>query len=270
MNLRVLATAILTVILTVMASTAVFAADDHAPITVEWYGHSCFLLTLGNGAKILLDPFDTTRMPYMLPDGPVDVILSTHDHFDHNAVDAVLADYILRASGSDNTFFGRKKGAEFTGEATIMLDLKGQMVSFETVPSYHDDRQGSLRGVNGILLITVDDMVLAHLGDLGHTLTEDQIEAIKPLDVLMIPVGGYYTIDAAGAREIVDQFAPVTVIPMHYKTEVMDAAWPIATLDEFLKDFTFIKREAGSVVVLDKDELPVVSMMVILKYHGQP
>jgi L-ascorbate metabolism protein UlaG (beta-lactamase superfamily) len=236
---------------------------------VEWYGHSCFLLTLENGHKILTDPFDTTRVPYSLPSEKVDVVLSSHDHFDHNAVEAVSADYILRASGTDSTFYGSKKGVPFEGESSVTFDLGGVVVTFSTVPSFHDERRGELRGPNGIIRFTIEGITFVHLGDLGHNLTRDQINALTPVDVLMIPVGGYYTIDAQKAKEIVSELKPRIVLPMHYKTPVLTVGFPITDVKPFTDGYSGVIHRPGSSIVLRASDLPKATTIEILKYHGQ-
>ncbi len=242
---------------------------ENGSVTVEWYGHSCFLLTLENGHKILTDPFDTTRVPYSLPREKVDVILSSHDHFDHNAVDAVPADYILRASGTDSTFYGSKEGVSFEREGSFALNLGGVKATFSTLPSFHDERRGELRGPNGILRFTVEGITFVHLGDLGHRLSPEQIEALTPVDVLMIPVGGYYTIDAQKAREITAALHPRVVLPMHYKTPVLTVGFPITDVKPFTEGVPGVVHRPGSTVTLRASDLPAETTIEILKYHGQ-
>lgn len=244
-------------------------AADTGTITVEWYGHSCFLLTLENGCKILTDPYDTTRLPYSLPTEKVDVVFSSHDHFDHNAVEAVPSDYILRAQGTDSTFYGSKKGVPFKGESSITLDLNGIELSASTVPSFHDERHGELRGVNGIIRFTVEGITFVHLGDLGTLLSQDQIQKLTPVDILMIPVGGYYTIDADKAKQVVASLNPKVVLPMHYKTPVLTVGFPISGVEPFLKGYPGVIHRPGSITRFRAADLPEKLIIEVLKYHGQ-
>jgi L-ascorbate metabolism protein UlaG (beta-lactamase superfamily) len=244
--------------------------ESPSPVNLEWYGHSCFLLTLNNGAKILLDPYDMTRLPYSLPAGRVDVTFSTHDHFDHNAVNAVPSGVILRAKGSEATFFGSKSGFKTLPDGSIQVDIKGTSLNCLTVPSYHDDHQGGQRGVNGLIRFTVAGLNFVHLGDLGDTLNAEQIANLKPVDILMIPVGGFYTIDAHQAKKVVEQLSPKVVIPMHYKTSALPKeGFPITTVDDFLAGYSNIKHEPGSTISFTADHLPERLTIEVPLYHGQ-
>jgi L-ascorbate metabolism protein UlaG (beta-lactamase superfamily) len=263
--------ALATIILLPLIFFAEAAMNENATtINLEWYGHSCFLLTLNNGAKILIDPYDTTRVPYSLPAGRVDVVFSTHDHFDHNAVTVVPSGVILRAKGSEATFFGSTSGFRTLPDSSIQVDLKGATLKCATVPSFHDDHQGGQRGVNGIIRFTVAGLNFVHLGDLGDTLNADQIAKLKPVDVLFVPVGGYYTIDAAQAQKVVAQLAPHLVIPMHYKTPALpDKGFPITNADAFLAGYPVIKQESGSTINISAEHLPDKLTIEVLKYHGE-
>ncbi len=243
--------------------------EHHEAVTIEWYGHSCFLLTLENGAKILLDPFDMTRFPYSLPAGKVDIVFSTHDHFDHNAVNAVPSSVILRADGKKSSFYGKKVGAEEEADGRIKVKLNDKTMIAATIPSYHDDRGGSARGANGIIRFEVEGLSFVHLGDLGEPLKPNQVEKIKPIDVLFIPVGGFYTINDTTAYEVVQALAPRIVIPMHYRTKALGDLLPINTVDPFLKRFDHIKRENSSTFKVQADHLPAVMTVEVLDYHGQ-
>jgi L-ascorbate metabolism protein UlaG (beta-lactamase superfamily) len=243
--------------------------EKHEAVTVEWYGHSCFLLTLENGAKILLDPFDTTRFPYSLPAGKVDVVFSTHDHFDHNAVDAVPARVILRADGKKPSFFGKKVGVEEEADGSIKVNLNGKTLTASTIPSFHDDRGGGIRGANGIIRFEVEGLVFAHLGDLGEALKPAQVEKIKPIDVLFVPVGGFYTINDTTAYEVVQTLNPRLVIPMHYRTKALGDRLPISTADAFLGRFSNVKRENSSTIKVQADHLLAMMTVEVLDYHGQ-
>lgn len=245
-------------------------ASQPGSVTLEWYGHSCFLLTLENGAKILTDPYDTTRIPYQLPEESVDLIFSTHDHFDHNAVDLVPSRTILRANGREPTFRVTKNGTELKGEEeSPSIDLDGKAFRCSTVPSFHDDRGGALRGANGIIRFTVEGITFVHLGDLGEMLDSAQIKQLKPVDVLMVPVGGYYTIDAEVAKQVVAALSPRIVIPMHYKTAVLSAGFPIEGVAPFLEGYDHVNRRASSSIRIRADQLPEELTIEVLKYHGQ-
>ncbi|HEX7343880.1 MAG TPA: MBL fold metallo-hydrolase [bacterium] len=264
-------TVLLAIIILIAASypVEVSMAASPQPLTLEWFGHSCFLLTLSNGAKILTDPYDTSTLPYALPEASVDVTFSTHDHFDHNAVKAVPAKTILRADGREPKFFGILTGSNTLPDGTTEVDLRGSKLTCKTVPSFHDERKGSQRGANGIIRFTVEGLTFVHVGDLGDTLTTEQTKSLQPIDVLLIPVGGYYTIDAAHAQKVVQALNPKVVIPMHFKTEILKEGFPITTVDPFLQGYANVHRNESSTIMLEAGKLPTDLTIEVLKYHGQ-
>lgn len=169
---------------------------------ITYHGHACFTVE-SNGYSIVLDPYKDTKGFKDVELTANDVICS-HEHFDH----------------------GYREGV------TIIPNSK-KVFNVTTVKSFHDDAQGAKRGLNDITILEAEGKRVAHLGDLGHMLSEEQAEALQNLDVLMIPVGGFFTIDPKQAVEIIKQLNPKTVIPMHYKDgeKGLDV---IAGIDEFL------------------------------------
>jgi L-ascorbate metabolism protein UlaG (beta-lactamase superfamily) len=181
-------------------------------MTVEifWYGHSCFRLRGREGA-VVTDPYDPTVGP--LPDSlRGDVVTVSHDHADHNYVRAV-----------------RGKPRQITGPGEY--EINGIFITGAS--TFHDAKQGKERGKNTIYLIEFDDLRVCHLGDLGHVPTQSQIEGLDNVEVLLIPVGGGPTINAAEAAEVVSLFEPKIVIPMHYRTKLIGAR--LDPVDKFLK-----------------------------------
>lgn len=188
---------------------------------IRYLGHSCFEITSKNGAKIITDPY--TKVGYELPERlDADVVTCSHGHFDHNYVEAVNAKAILSKSG------------EYT--------IGG--IDFRGVDSYHDPKMGALRGNNVIFLMKIDDMTLCHMGDIGEECTQALVDRIGKVDVLLIPVGGTYTIDPIGAKKYIDAIAPKVVIPMHYKPQ--DGALDILGIQSFLQLYT--KEEIRTVI----------------------
>lgn len=168
---------------------------------IQYYGQSCFKITTkpaGRGQEevtIFCDPFDK-MIGLRPPQGSADIVLVSHDHPDHNNAGALKGDpYVVDIPGEYSV-----KGVNIVGIST-----------------FHDDKGGAERGLNTVYVFESEDIRLCHLGDLGADLTEKQLETINGVDVLMIPVGGKYTIDGEKAAQIVKKIEPKLVIPMHYK-----------------------------------------------------
>jgi L-ascorbate metabolism protein UlaG (beta-lactamase superfamily) len=179
---------------------------------VTWLGHSCFHLKSKEGLSLLLDPFHESELGYSMPITEADIVIMSHDHMDHNNVDA--------AGSNPDVIFG-------PGDYISMgMDIMG-------VKSYHDEKRGKLRGPNTIFCFVLDGIRVCHLGDLGHTLTPSQVKAIGHVDLLFLPVGGRYTIDAAGANKVMKQLHPKVVVPMHYRTGAL--GFELDPVDDFLK-----------------------------------
>lgn len=175
-------------------------------------GHSEFLLEYANGYRILTDPFDA-HVGYPMQAVRCDAVTVSHAHGDHNATE--------KAQGF-----------------TTLIDQSGTVhpapgVTVTCVDSYHDEQQGALRGNNRIYIIEAEGLRIAHLGDLGAW-DEALAARLSDLDILFVPVGGYYTMDAQSAATLCRHIAPRIVIPMHYKTQA-NADWPIAPVTDFLR-----------------------------------
>ena len=156
---------------------------------IKWYGHSCFSLTFSNGTTLITDPFDDT-VGYPLCTARADAALSSHDHFDHN--------HIPSLSGSP---------AMINTPGVHMLNG----VKITGTHSYHDPEHGKLRGENVIFVVEADGLRIAHLGDLGHMPNETQLAAIKDVDVMLLPIGGTFTVTTPQAVEIIAQATGLTV-----------------------------------------------------------
>ncbi|OPX86158.1 MAG: metal-dependent hydrolase [Pelotomaculum sp. PtaB.Bin104] len=179
-------------------------------IKIFWYGHSCFLIETPQ-KKIITDPF-YKNFGYPVPNIAADIVTISHQHSDHNGIDTVP---------------GKPKVVETAGEHNI------DGVKITGVKSFHDMRNGSQRGENIIFVFQVEGIRICHLGDLGHLLDQPTLKQIGEVDVLLIPVGGYYTINAGEAKEVAAQLNPYLVVPMHYITGYIKL--PIAPVNEFLK-----------------------------------
>ncbi|MDO4547218.1 MAG: MBL fold metallo-hydrolase [Clostridia bacterium] len=164
---------------------------------IKWMGHSCFLITAQDGRTLLTDPFDAT-VGYTLPGVPANIVTCSHNHFDHHAVELLPNGYTV----IDDVGIHHSQGFVVDG-----------------IMSYHDDKQGSLRGANIIYRVEIDGLVLVHMGDIGHPVSQSVLEMLGDVDVLMIPVGGVFTINADTAAEEVNRIKPKLTIPMHFQTK---------------------------------------------------
>jgi len=240
---------------TVPPATPATAVKD-ASITLTWYGQSTFALFTGTGLKALLDPTNTGT-GYKIPklEG-IELVTASHEHSDHNDVSL--------AAGSPVILRGLSAG----DWAKIDQMVKG--VRVRTVGTYHDDAQGGKRGKNVIFVFDVDGLRVAHLGDLGHPLSPEQIKDVGPVDVILIPVGGFYTIDAKAAVEVVNQLNPKVVVPMHFKTADLAAslAGVLAPVDDFIKAMgdKATVTEAGQTVTIERSKLPASRTIMVMKY----
>jgi len=209
---------------------------------VEWYGQSAFGLN-GDEASVFIDPFGDMsplaegrgiQFDYPAIEGvTADVLLVTHEHLDHNGVEAV------------------------GGEPTVLRSTAGRLESpigeVLAIASEHDGAAGTERGPNTIFVFTLDGVRVAHFGDFGQVeLREEQAAALGEVDLVFLPVGGGPTLDAAQARAIVDRLRPRWVVPMHYRTERIGFLEPA---DEFLESFTDVHRLDGP--AFDTGDLPV-------------
>lgn len=177
---------------------------------IKWLGHSCFLLTSQNGTKLLTDPFDG-KVGYALPSVEADVVTSSHGHYDHGNTKIVKG---LPACFNTPGLHGHKD-----------FSIKG-------VATFHDESGGAKRGNNIVFRIEADGIAVCHCGDLGHMLSGAQLKELMPVDILLVPVGGVFTVDAKGAYEVRNMLKPKVTIPMHYKTAAAQIS--IDTADKFL------------------------------------
>ena len=202
---------------------------------IKWNGHASFTITSDKGIVIVTDPYDPSGYGGVLKYDPVtdraDGALISHDHADHNYVDSLNGSpEVLKGSG----------------------EIKG--IQVKAIQTYHDESGGSERGPNTVFAFTVDKVNICFLGDLGHELTAEQIEAIGPVDILLVPVGGTYTLDADGAARVVNSLRPKVAIPMHFKTEKCDL--PIAGVEGFLEKMDKVKELGVSEIEISSGSLP--------------
>lgn len=207
---------------------------------IRYLGHSSFKIRGSEGA-VITDPYDNKAVGLELPRMSAEVVTVSHDHGDHNAAD--------RIQGTAN----RKE--------PFVVDRPGEYeasgIPVIGVASFHDDKEGAERGDNIIFVFKLDDIWVCHLGDLGHTLNNRQIKRIGPIDVLMVPVGGKYTIGPKEALQVMESLSPSIAIPMHYKQEGMAKQFDeLVTVDEFLEKAALNGVERLEKISLSKGNLP--------------
>jgi L-ascorbate metabolism protein UlaG (beta-lactamase superfamily) len=210
---------------------------------IKWLGHSCFKITSDNGIRILTDPFDD-NVGYKLPSVETDIVTISHNHYDHNFIDCVKGKFeVIKKVGNFNV-----KDIPITG-----------------VHTYHDNEQGAKRGDNIVYIFQIDDVKVCHLGDLGHVLTKPQLDMIGKVDVVLIPVGGVFTINAEEAYEVINQLNPSIIIPMHYKTRALN--FKLDTADGFIKKFDDFEKLQSQVLEVKKENLKSQKKLFVLNYE---
>lgn len=213
---------------------------------VKYLGHAAFLITTSDGRKIVTDPYEPGGFGGAIGHGPlresVDFVTVSHQHADHNYVGMV---------GGNPTVISRAAEEVHDG------------ILFRALATHHDSSRGAERGANIVRVIEADGISICHLGDLGHTLSPEDATALGGLDVLLVPVGGTFTVDAKGATAVVNRLRPRLAIPMHYRTPKVTL--DIAPVDAFLANKTRVRRVEGSEITLDKETLPEPTEIVVLE-----
>ena len=201
-------------------------------LQIRWHGHSCFEIT--NDVTIVTDPHDGRSIGIPAPSAVGDIILVSHNHYDHNSVKTVEK-----------------------ADSKIITDERKRTigtVQINGIPAYHDTAHGQRRGSIVLFKFICDGITFCHLGDLGHELDEKTASQIGKIDILFIPVGGNYTIDADQAWRVIQMLKPRIAIPMHYRIEGLSI--PIAGIDPFLEKNVYKILKVGNEIDIEKDELP--------------
>lgn len=216
-------------------------------MTITWYGQSCFKIETRD-VVIAIDPFakDIGLAP---PRFHADVVLVSHQHHDHNNIAAIAG---RAAKGEMSVISG-------PGEYEI------KSVAITGMATFHDNHQGRERGANTVYRLEAEEMAIAHLGDFGeHPMREETLGALGNVDILMIPVGGVYTIDAEEAAKIANQIEPRLVIPMHYQLPGLNIK--LAPVENFLKVYGSSGAERLDKLAVRKKDLPEKEQrLVVLK-----
>lgn len=208
---------------------------------IKWYGHSCFKLSFSQGPYVVTDPFDD-HVGYPLCETEADIVTTSHGHGDHNYVESI-------------------KGRPTVLNRAGMFTFDDLFV--KAVKSYHDTEKGARRGENLIFIFESDDLKIAHLGDLGHEPDLKQYAALEGTDVLLIPIGGYYTINTGTALHIIEHVKPKVVIPMHFNTDVMN--FPITDEEQFAKE-TCADYWDSTEIEITKENIAGLPNAVVLKF----
>jgi L-ascorbate metabolism protein UlaG (beta-lactamase superfamily) len=210
---------------------------------IKCLGHSSFLITSQDNVKIITDPYTPSRdLSYLPINESADIVSKSHDHLDHSNTKAI------------------KGNPEILTKAGLQT-VKG--IEIKAIPVFHDESRGSQRGKDLAFCFKIDGLSLCHLGDLGHRLTDSQISEIGQVDVLFIPVGGFFTIDASAASEVARSLNPKLIFPMHYKTPKVD--YPITGVDEFIKDKKNVLKIKTSEFEVKKENLPQDTEIIVLQ-----
>ena len=209
---------------------------------ISWLGHSCFQLR-GKNVTLITDPF-SPQLGHSLGKISAPIVTISHNHPGHNFVGGVDGDpRIVRGPGE--------------------YEISDVLIT--GVASYHDNKRGQELGRNTIYVIHMDDLVICHLGDLGHILQEEQLEEVADADILLIPIGGQHTINAAQAAEVISQVEPHIVIPMHYSSSIGDAPNP---LDKFCREMGIEAINPQPKLSITRSALPAETQVVILSIRS--
>ncbi len=214
---------------------------------IKWNGHASFTITASDGTVLVTDPYDPSGyggvLTYDQGKDSADAVLVSHDHDDHN--------YVKGLPGSPQVIKG--------SDQVKNIQIKG-------VPTHHDESGGSERGDNVVFSFSVDGINICFMGDLGHQLSAEQVSALGPVDLLLIPVGGTFTVDSDGAVKVAEALSPSLIIPMHFKTAKCEL--PIAEIDGFLSKMANVKQLQQSEIELSTDKLPAEGPEVWVLQHA--
>jgi L-ascorbate metabolism protein UlaG (beta-lactamase superfamily) len=250
--------------LTILAFSFLTANLSAKDVVIKWHGQSFFEIKASDGTIIAIDPHNLEA--YGRREVKADAVLISHYHIDHTAPEP-----ISNWADAKKLYGLKKKDGSPPGknEEFNEFDEKVKDIRIKCIGSYHDNMQGLKRGKNGIFILEIDGLRIVHLGDLGHQLTPAQVKAIGKVDVLMIPIGGIYTLNGAEAKQVVEQLKPRRhVIPMHYGTKVYDY---LLGPDEFLEDQEekLIKRFKNNELTVDADAEPKKDPTIIILSYEQ-
>jgi len=202
-------------------------------IKIRWHGHACF--EVSDTVTVVTDPHDGSSIGIKPPNVKADIVLVTHDHYDHNKTKVVEKEGTRVIRGGNETIDG---------------------IEIESFKAYHDKEKGAKRGEITIFKFTVDGITFCHVGDLGHIIDDEMAEKIGSVDILFIPVGGTFTVDAYEALEVCKKISPKVVVPMHYK--IGGLSLPIERVDPFLENAgeEYKIRHVANEIEMEREDIP--------------
>jgi L-ascorbate metabolism protein UlaG (beta-lactamase superfamily) len=214
---------------------------------IKWYGHAAFQLISDKGIKIIFDPYEPGAYNGALSYGKItdeaDIVLTSHDHADHNYIKDIR---------------GKYKHISKAGDYEI------QSVKIKAIPTFHDNSIGKERGSNLTFVLAADGLSLVHTGDIGHALDSELLKKIGNVDILLLPVGGLFTIDAVQAAKLMNALQPSVTIPMHFKTN--KCGFPITEVEEFTKNQDNVRVLKESEIEINKNNLPKKPEIIVLQH----
>jgi L-ascorbate metabolism protein UlaG (beta-lactamase superfamily) len=210
---------------------------------ITYLGHACFKIE-GSDSEVVVDPFTGIGLPE--PEAEADLVLCSHGHRDHSNTTGVAK-----------------------GDARVLVGFVGETahggVRVRGIPAFHDPAQGSMRGSNSIYVLEIDGIVLCHLGDLGHELSQDQVRSIGKVDVFFVPVGGFFTIGPEVASKVCDMVGPKITIPMHFRTDRHSPGFDrLSTVDDFVAIRDGVERYEGREIDLQAGDVPEEPVTLVL------
>jgi L-ascorbate metabolism protein UlaG (beta-lactamase superfamily) len=202
-------------------------------LRIRWHGHACF--EIKNDKTLVIDPHDGKSIGIKVPQSEADLVLITHDHYDHNSYKTVETKGTKIIRGGNRTL---------------------QEIKIQSLHAFHDEEEGKKRGIINIFKILMDDIQLVHLGDLGHLLDDTTMRKLENVDILFVPVGGTFTLDASQALTTIDAIHPRVAIPMHYK--IGGLSLPIERVTPFLSmaEKKYDIQHVDNEIEMNKDDLP--------------
>jgi len=214
---------------------------------IKWYGHAAFQLISDKGIKIIIDPYEpgayNGALSYAKITDEADIVLTSHDHADHNYIKSIPGKYTHINKAGEHDAYGIK--------------IKG-------IPTFHDNSSGKERGNNLIFVINADGLSVVHAGDIGHALDADALKNIGKPDILLLPVGGFFTIDVGEAVKMMSELKPAITIPMHYKTDKCN--FPIVPVEKFTKNQFGVHVLEKAEIEITKDSLPEKPEIIVLQH----